>query len=104
MNGTTEDESPPDVRRPGDEFFAAGVNKKRRTIEKYIAQGMPAFRIGRKPYVVVEKALAWLKARGERDLAPRRLGRPKKALATPPRIRPSKELPAGGEVSGRAHP
>jgi hypothetical protein len=93
MNGMTEDEI---RRRTFDglaevEPFGAGINKKRRTIEKYIAQGMPTLHIGRKPYVVVDNALAWLKARGERDLEPRRPGRPKKTTAMPPRIRPSRE-------------
>jgi hypothetical protein len=71
--------------------FAEGVNKTTRTVGLYIRDGMPVIYIGRTPYPIVDRALAWLKARGERDLAPRRVGRPKKAIATPPRNRPSKE-------------
>jgi hypothetical protein len=57
-------------------LFAEAAGKCERTIYSYIVQGMPAEYIGRTPYVVVSRAIPWLRNRRQRDLEPRRKGRP----------------------------
>jgi hypothetical protein len=57
--------------------FADAVSKSRRTVEIWIAQGMPIIHIGRTPYVDVDAARDWLRTRNARSIpTPVRRGRP----------------------------
>jgi hypothetical protein len=57
--------------------FATGINRSPRTVNAYIAQGMPVEYVGKTPYPVVADAIAWLRSRRQRNTLPRGRGRPK---------------------------
>jgi hypothetical protein len=61
------------------EVFAEAIDKTVRSVDLYISQGMPVEYIGRTPYVQVEAARDWLRARRQRVMEPRGRGRPRKA-------------------------
>jgi hypothetical protein len=65
-------------------LFAAAANRTVRQINTWISEGLPIVRIGRTPYVVIEKARPWLVARKpvRSEQVKRGPGRPKKAVAT----------------------
>jgi hypothetical protein len=63
------------------EDFAAAIDKTPRTVSNYIARGLPVLYVGRTPYVRIDAARDWLRARKTRDLDPRGRGRPRKAAA-----------------------
>jgi hypothetical protein len=56
--------------------FAAGIDKCTRSVNGYIAEGMPCDYIGRTPYPIVDEALEWLRNRKKRLSPPRGRGRP----------------------------
>jgi hypothetical protein len=56
--------------------FAAGIDKSTRSVNDYIAEGMPCDYIGRTPYPIVDEALEWLRNRKKRLSPPRGRGRP----------------------------
>ena len=61
------------------EAFAEGVDKSKRTIDTWIAQGMPTVRVGRSVYIPLIAARAWLLKPSSTKPAPRGAGRPHKA-------------------------
>ena len=58
------------------EDFAAGVDKCKRTVDQWIAQGMPTVYVGRTPYIPITEARAWLLKPSTKQSPPRRPGRP----------------------------
>lgn len=61
------------------EAFAEGAGKSKRTVDEWIARGMPTVYVGRTPYIPITEARAWLLKPGTRCAAPRKAGRPRKA-------------------------
>ncbi len=61
------------------EDFAAALNKSKRTVDQWIADGLPIVRVGRTPYVAVADARAWLLKPSARKPEARKPGRPRKA-------------------------
>lgn len=61
--------------------FAEAMGCSERTISSYIQQGLPVEYIGRKPLIVIEQAVEWLRNRRRKDAMPppRGRGRPRKA-------------------------
>jgi hypothetical protein len=60
------------------EDFAAAIDKTTRTMSNYIRQGLPVTYIGPSPFVRIDAARDWLRARKTCDLEPRGRGRPRK--------------------------
>jgi hypothetical protein len=56
--------------------FAEGVDKCERTVNQWIAQGMPTVYVGRTPYIPIAEARAWLLKPRSRCAAARKPGRP----------------------------
>jgi len=42
--------------------FANDINKTERTVDRYIARGMPVIKVGATPYIDLAKARAWFEA------------------------------------------
>lgn len=61
------------------EAFAEGVDKSKRTVDAWIAQGMPTVRVGRTVYIPILEARAWLLRPSTTKPAARSVGRPRKA-------------------------
>jgi len=61
------------------EAFSEGLAKCQRTIDTWIAQGLPTVRVGRQVFIPVGEAKAWLLKSSARNTAPRGRGRPRKA-------------------------
>ena len=59
--------------------FAAAIGKCERTVNMWIAQGMPTVRVGRTPYISIVEARAWLLKPNARRADARKPGRPRKA-------------------------
>lgn len=60
--------------------FGRAFNKTDRTVSNWIAQGLPVIYVGRKPYVLIEPGIEWLRTRRtQQQPEPRRPGRPRKA-------------------------
>jgi len=62
------------------EAFAEGADKSKRTVDAWIAQGMPTVRVGRTVYIPIAEARAWLLKPSTRNASPRKPGRPRNLL------------------------
>ena len=58
--------------------FAEGVDKCKRTVDDWIARGMPTVYVGRTPYIPISEARAWLLKPSTRNASARKVGRPRK--------------------------
>jgi hypothetical protein len=56
--------------------LALAQNCTLRTMQTYVAEGMPCVWIGPSPYPIVDEAIPWIRNRRRRKLAARRPGRP----------------------------
>ena len=68
------------------EAFAEGVGKCKRTVDEWIARGMPTVYVGRTPYIPINQARDWLLKPGSRCAPPRKVGRPKATSRTAQKI------------------
>jgi hypothetical protein len=59
--------------------FAAAIGKCERTVNMWIADGMPTVRVGRTPYIPIMEARAWLLKSSSRQPEARKPGRPRRA-------------------------
>lgn len=59
--------------------FAAALGRQPRTVLNWAQQGMPRIYIGRRPYIPIAQATAWLRSRSQPTLPqPPKRGRPRK--------------------------
>ena len=67
--------------------FAIAAGRSQRWVRELIDVGLPSVRIGKRHYINVDAARAWLLERGSPDRAPRSPGRPLRTVNPDPSAR-----------------